>query len=46
MYLQVARYLLKVLSYAEKNPEKVPFYFSFVLHIKETLGNKDLSNNL
>ncbi|CAD8203123.1 unnamed protein product [Paramecium pentaurelia] len=44
MYLQVARYLLKVLQYAEKNPEKVPFYFSFVLQIKDTLNNKDLSN--
>ncbi|CAD8212955.1 unnamed protein product [Paramecium pentaurelia] len=40
MYLQVARYLLKVLQYVEKNPEKVPFYFNFVLHIKETLANQ------
>ncbi|CAK90239.1 unnamed protein product (macronuclear) [Paramecium tetraurelia] len=31
MYLQVARYLLQ---------EKVPFYFNFVLHIKETLANQ------
>ncbi|CAK60092.1 unnamed protein product (macronuclear) [Paramecium tetraurelia] len=46
MYLQVARYLLKVLQYAEKTPEKVPFYFSFVLHVKETLANKDQNTSL
>ncbi|CAD8203711.1 unnamed protein product [Paramecium octaurelia] len=46
MYLQVSRYLLKVLQYAEKTPEKVPFYFTFVLHIKETLANKDLNTSL
>lgn len=45
LYLQVARYLVKLSSTVEKNPDRVPYYFDYILKAKETLKSesKDLT---